>query len=65
MKRSKKIVSFSKYIFPVNGSVALKPSPAKKEVVTEKPLVRKLVISKSKPRIFAGCYQMANGQDFC
>lgn len=31
----------------------------------KQPFVKKIVIRKRKPKMFMGCWQEANGQDFC
>ncbi len=35
------------------------------EEKNKQPFVKKIVIRKRKPKMFMGCWQEANGQDFC
>ena len=64
----KNIIKFPTPSKFVNGNLALKMDAINTNnttKTTEQPKVKKIVIGKRKPRVFAGCWQEANGQDFC
>lgn len=46
-----------------HGNLALKLEQREPEY--EKPKILKLVIGKSKNKVFAGCWQVANQEDSC
>ena len=44
----------------INGNLALDTKEN-----SEEPKILKLVIGKSKNKMFCGCWEVANGEDFC
>ena len=62
--KSIKIISFPQNV-QTFGNLALNYSIDSYKKNNEQPKVKKIIIGKRKTKIFAGCWQEANGQDFC